>query len=395
MPQSEVFALVNGAARVPEFDVRAHVLRTTGNKIASVNGLRGIAICGVVIHHSFFYYALSSGFGRPLLTNGWLGVDLFFLLSGFVLYLPYAGDKPIDVGVFYRRRFWRLAPLFFFVCLISTAFSERPSGLSTIALFTGLFPLHPKTFFPHQNWVLWSLGIEIYFSIAFPFIAKFYKRHPYRSLAAAVVVASIVRTTGYHSGSGQYLDWISASLPGRIDEFLLGMSAARLWLRVPTIPYSRFFIPAGCLFTVLAMFGFDAWIAEALPHTAGSILISIADAGFFLILVGALYLNGGLLSRTLGCWPLQMLGLMCYSIYVWHALIVTHLFPDLKTDVTTTLIWYPLYLAITLGLSAMTYRFIEFRSIDDWRALFLLGPRKQLDEKTPLNFREGNEPPVR
>jgi peptidoglycan/LPS O-acetylase OafA/YrhL len=346
----------------------------TKAKIASINGLRGIAICAVVLHHSFSYFAVASGVGKPLLTNGWLGVDLFFLLSGFVLYLPYANGRLIDAKDFYRRRFLRLAPLFFFVCLISTVFSPNPFALSAVALFGGLFALHPATFFPSQNWVLWSLGIEIYFSIAFPLVAYAFRRHVALTVALGIILSLIVQVIGFQLGYRQHLDWISASLPGRLDEFLLGTLAAHIWARQKNLPYSQFSIPLGCVMLALAMFGFDAWTTGFAWRFVGSILLLLADLGFFLLLMGAL--RRGWSARVLTSWPLQVLGLTCYSIYVWHGLLVVRLFPNVETDVSTTLKWYPIYLFLLFGISAMTYRFIEFGAIADWRRLFLLSPVK-------------------
>jgi peptidoglycan/LPS O-acetylase OafA/YrhL len=122
------------------------------------------------------------------------------------------------------------------------------------------------------------------------------------------------------------------------------------------------------------MFGLDAWIKSGLPRITGTIFISTVDAGFFLIVIGALYLQRGLALRLLTSRPLQILGLMCYSIYVWHGLILIHFFPNFQTNVADTLRYYPAYLATIIAISAMTYRFIEFRSVSDWRPLFLLKP---------------------
>jgi peptidoglycan/LPS O-acetylase OafA/YrhL len=124
------------------------------------------------------------------------------------------------------------------------------------------------------------------------------------------------------------------------------------------------------------MLGFDAWAVGFAWRFVGSILLLLADLGFFLILMGTL--RGGWPARVLTSRPLQVLGLMCYSIYVWHGLLVVHLFPGVETDVSTTLKWYPVYLVLLFGISGMAYRFIEFRSINDWRQLFLLYPTKNM-----------------
>jgi peptidoglycan/LPS O-acetylase OafA/YrhL len=79
-------------------------------------------------------------------------------------------------------------------------------------------------------------------------------------------------------------------------------------------------------------------------------------------------------------WVPQLLGCMCYSIYAWHGILLNVMVPP-ESEMETTLTLLPLFLAITLALSALSYRYIEFGSRQDWRALFLLRPaRRQQDQ---------------
>src|ERR1019366_5166991 len=96
-------------------------------RLAVINGLRGYAILGVIYFHLigvFFnrpgWFTFSIGnlpvFPLTYLGHGWLGVDLFFILSGFVLYLPYAnGSRELKtkdhLWTFYKNRASRLLPL--------------------------------------------------------------------------------------------------------------------------------------------------------------------------------------------------------------------------------------------------------------------------------------------
>src|SRR5689334_7390746 len=157
-------------------------------RIDAINGLRGLAIIGVVFHHSFAklfsssdtpYGFLGMTFARvPFLTDGMLGVDLFFVLSGFVLFLPYAlGRRNLDgngIRQYYWRRFLRLAPLYGLCILVCTTFSYPASAYSKayyeqiFYLFSVTFPFSEANFYPTPNWVLWSLGVEIWFSVIFP-----------------------------------------------------------------------------------------------------------------------------------------------------------------------------------------------------------------------------------
>jgi peptidoglycan/LPS O-acetylase OafA/YrhL len=346
------------------------------NRLPAINCLRGIAIIAVIAHHSFAAFSLDTGFGAPLLTNGWLGVNLFFILSGFVLYLPYANGKPLDVMDFYRKRFWRLAPLFYFGALMSIGLTPHPGEgfyAQSAALLSGLFTLSPRYFFPASNMVLWSLGVEFLFSAAFPLIAIWLPRQPLRCVASIIVVSVAVRIFGYSTGHREYLGWLSASAIGRLDEFTFGACIAWSIFR-KGIVFPRFMFAPGLLILGAAMFGFDQWKHGEFPIETAAGLIFLADLGLVLIVIDAVTSKTAFLSFR----PLQIIGMGCYSLYVWHWILLNAFFPELSDDVLSTQrLRYFIYLGVLIGISAMTYRFIEFRSVRDWRLLFLL-PQKPL-----------------
>ncbi|MGA2552708.1 MAG: acyltransferase family protein, partial [Burkholderiaceae bacterium] len=165
-------------------------------KIPLLNGLRALAILGVIWQHACWHFfepgvhPLSiAGFSlpaNPLASNGWLGVNLFFFCSGLVLYLPYCnGTRQFataqDDRWFWRHRARRLLPLFYFSLLIGCATfldaTDVNSGVLLRALlaFLGLSTFFQFSFFPVGNWVLWSLEIEILFSLVFPQLTRIAK----------------------------------------------------------------------------------------------------------------------------------------------------------------------------------------------------------------------------
>ena len=124
---------------------------------AFIDLLRGVAILGVVLHHLFWptldaaayrLDVLGHGLSLYFFNNGWLGVNLFFVLSGFVLYRPGIAADRASVFDYYRARATRLWPLLFifitFICVI-----EQQSPLkfaSYIVLYlSGLNSLLPRS----------------------------------------------------------------------------------------------------------------------------------------------------------------------------------------------------------------------------------------------------------
>ena len=96
---------------------------------------------------------------------------------------------------------------------------------------------------------------------------------------------------------------------------------------------------------------------------------NITQAAFFLIMLSLLSLKGGFLRAIFVFRPLQVAGLMCYSLYVWHYIAIRALMGD-----SFTAGGFVLFIAVLLAASALTYRFIEFRGRDT-RSLFLLSKK--------------------
>src|ERR1700738_3160903 len=152
----------------------------TGIKIGTVNGLRGLAILMVVLHHLFIPFTAQSplhpgeidthSFFAAFITNASLGVDVFFVLSGFVLYLPYrtkrrSMERLADFFSFYWHRANRLLPLYYIVVLVTLSLhAKAPAGsqawyLELGGLLSTLFIFAAHGFMPPSNVVLWSVGV--------------------------------------------------------------------------------------------------------------------------------------------------------------------------------------------------------------------------------------------
>jgi peptidoglycan/LPS O-acetylase OafA/YrhL len=353
--------------------------------IPVVNGLRGLAILAVLFEH------LTSGVRpaagpflpgtsislSPVVWSGWTGVNLFFLLSGFVLFYPYANGRRTmaswgDARAFYRRRFLRLMPLYWLAIVVELAMDPKPP-LDTALVVSGLFAASPTVHL--WNWPLWSIGVEIYFSIMFPALILLWQRlGAWKLVAAVLLIALPVRAAGYLlSGSTTGADtvYFTNSPIGRLDEFVLGMLIAQLYVaRRITVP-AVFLIVPGVILILTAWLGYDLARQGFWAPVMDAPMNNVLDLGFALTFAGALA-PAGYVSRLLSLRPLQVLGMMCYSIYIWHVPVQLVLFRPSRLNNIAYTAGSLFYLVLVLALAAISYRFVEFRDAREWRPLFLL-----------------------
>src|SRR6478609_5083764 len=153
--------------------------------------LRALAIIIVVVYHAALF-----GFKLPGRVDrfGWIGVDLFFVLSGYLiggqLLAPLARDQSISLGRFFARRALRIMPAYFVVLAIYIflpSWREYPDMYPWWKFLVSVqnIGLHGGTAFSHA----WSLAVEDQFYLALPFILLFVNRWP---RAAMIIPCSIV-----------------------------------------------------------------------------------------------------------------------------------------------------------------------------------------------------------
>jgi len=212
-------------------------------RIPELDGLRGVAILMVIFHHIRLDIVAAPGslvsYATIPLRLGWSGVDLFFVLSGFLI-----GGILIDnresrnyFKVFYARRVLRIFPLYFAVLLIYVVLSQiRP----VVDFFTDLFnnPLPLWTYFLYlQNWMMafkratgagwlvvtWSLAIEEQFYLILPAIVYFLRKRPLVVFLIVVAVSSVVlRLLLYRYSHGV----VYVLTPTRADSLMMGVLCA-------------------------------------------------------------------------------------------------------------------------------------------------------------------------
>lgn len=313
----------------------------------------------------------------PYLTgNGWMGVGLFFVLSGFVLSLPYfSGQRSMEGGgmrTFYAHRANRLLPLFIFMAFVGYGFAMAAGRSEPLSLLLSLTTLTmfrmDVQFFPAINGAFWTLFVEIWFCVLFPFLVKWSLRYGIRRvLVPVLVVAFAFRLAGaYVPFINIHANPVKDFVFARMDDFFVGMVVAWFYAhgQLPRIRGAAL-IGLGCL--VASAFLWDLRVQDRLPIFVVPLLNNLAQIGFAAMLVTALS-HDTFTAKILSLYPLRMLGVMCFSLYLWHVMLlrpafyVNPFFFEKQVEFWGTL----------LVLSAFTYRYIEFPQVASVRKLFRL-----------------------
>jgi peptidoglycan/LPS O-acetylase OafA/YrhL len=348
--------------------------------VPGIDHLRGFAATLILFYHGFQFYChyfTRGGYGfshdewkqttNPLfalVVEGHSSVALFMVLSGFIFTYGALG-KTIRYRAFLGNRLWRIFPLFVFMLVCGvTAFPTTYNfvGFTQILLFQGNFPGAPA--FGAFTLMAWAIAVEFQFYLVFPFLLKFYERYGVRYLIGVWAVCVVFRILAYLL-TGITRDFAYYSIVGRLDQFLLGMLCAIVFVR-----YRRFADALGYLFPlgVALVLGCMVWFNRlgSLPVQGKRYLIwPTVDGivwGFFLLS----YLPVSrrvprLLSRVIA-----FAGECSFSVYLTHFLVLTVLilsgyvvhFPVGAEDgalLNTALVLMP----ITYALSSLTYLVIE------------------------------------
>ncbi|TWI00855.1 peptidoglycan/LPS O-acetylase OafA/YrhL [Bradyrhizobium daqingense] len=325
-----------------------------------------------------------NGFLAIVAKHGFLGVNIFFVLSGFVLYLPYrtkkrAINRLADFTHFYWHRAARLLPLYYTVVLVTVALhAKSPAGshawyLELGGLLSTLFIFVPHGFMPPSNPVLWSVGVEIWFSLLFPLLILLIARLGLRRLLLlSVVICSTFVTVGHLIAVdriGMFRPFVGGIF-GSCYQFIFGMLVCDLYAKSRDSVSLKRFQSRGLLPGLLLMIA-AIYLKDNGPWPVSIHYATVFCAGFSMVLLAVLC-GAWSANRLFEAWALQVVGCMCYSIYAWHSIIMVEMIPPDTSPLQDTLrLSFP-YLAITILLSVLSYRYIEFGHRGDWRSLFLL-----------------------
>ncbi len=332
--------------------------RTGGSRILQLDGLRGIAIAFVVLFHCFYFnpgpdynkndlvHRLILYFER-FIAVGWSGVDLFFVLSGFLIggILLDVRESPRFFKTFYLRRFYRIIPAYYawILCYIVVAaaagrflpaqVSHANNGLPGSRYWLLIQFLFLQNFgilnsFPVMAgvwfWPTWSLAVEEQFYLMAPFVIRFLSnRALYVFLATAIIMAPALRLWIYYAMPAQRVGagMIYTLMPCRADALGIGILAAFLWRNVNFRQWLS--NRGGALYGLFGLFltGFVAlgmWSPadDSIPmQSVGYTWIAVF---YVLVLLLALVRPNGPISWLGHAGWLRELGRVSYCLYLIH-----------------------------------------------------------------------------
>ncbi len=370
------------------------------SRLAAVDGLRGVAIFMVIYQHVYAgpirrgFLETTGGFAY-VVGNAWMGVGLFFILSGFVLALPFAEGKRSlsdrdDFKAFYSRRFARLMPLFVFMAFVGYAFTVKRGNPETGSLLLTLSTLSMFTkhqFFPTINGPFWSLAVEIWFSVLCPFILlKMMKGGPIKIAAFIAAIALLVRLVGTQVVfENNQVNPVKDFLVARMDDFALGMVIAILYARgrLPKLSDGHSLVGVCAILIAAILWDFQG----SLPSFAAALFNLPLQVGVALVLIAALS-EAPATKSLLTTRPLRLAGAMCFSLYCWHSMLIGPGISDHPFSLKSNMIFW----TCLIVLASFTYRSIEFPKVP-LRALFLMPDRgtKQQPDADARRTREAAE----
>lgn len=305
-------------------------------RIAELDGLRGLAILMIISFHYLNNQLIQSlnewGILLSKVTSfGWIGVDLFFVLSGFLIGTILIRNKGSEnyFSSFYLRRLVRIIPNYFLLMIIFMVIIIVPwfannyflTGNNVIPLWSYFAMLHNFYMAHLANLgndamsVTWSIGIEEQFYILFPIIVYFLKDHWLPIvLGVAIVSASFLRD-GYQSWIPPYV-----LLPCRMDAISLGAIVAWVNQRsdLKALAKKYFWLLFACLLADLMICGF----LFVKFNDLGIVKNTLFAIGFAVMLVFALTYSDSWYGKMLRTKILVWVGAISYSLYLFHYLIL-------------------------------------------------------------------------
>ena len=332
-----------------------------------IDGLRAISVISVLIYHADFDFN-----GIKILTGGFLGVDIFFVISGYLIssliLKEYQLNNNFSFKNFYNRRIRRIIPVLMFITLISIPIA-----------FIYLLPYHLiefsnsiffSTFFLSNFYFIydglqyggdlsiskpflhtWSLSVEEQFYLFFPlltlFFLKFYRKFLLILFIVILVISFIAADLGNNNNQLNNFYFLTS----RIWEIFFGVIVSILHHNNFKFIKNSYFIEFLTIISLIIIFASFVMFEDELKHPSFLTLIPVLATSLIIYF----NINNSFVSRFLSINFLVYTGLISYSLYLWHFPILSFMYLlGLKSNLFS-------FFAIIFSfpLSILTYNFIE------------------------------------
>ncbi len=366
-------------------------------QVPGLDGLRAIAVVAVIVFHLNPHW----------LPGGFLGVDVFFVISGYLITSLILDEhrrrSTVSLGRFWARRARRLLPALAFVLFAVTvtaalvardALSQLQSDIPAAIVYL----LNWRLLLSHDSYVasfgrppllqhLWSLSVEEQFYLLWPPVLLILRRRMTRGRIAWVALAGAAVSAGlmaglFHPGGNPSAVYFGSDT--HAEGLLIGCALAAAvppWRMTASVtPTARRVLERSGLLALgvviggLAVLEFDS----TLTYRGGIVIVDVATA----VVVATVAHPASRLGAGLARQPLRWLGLRSYSLYLWHwpIFMMTRPGSDLRWGTGPDVI---LRLGLTAAAAELTYRYIEQpwrdgRALFAWRLRLASIPRPQL-----------------
>jgi peptidoglycan/LPS O-acetylase OafA/YrhL len=372
--------------------------------VPELDGLRGLAIALVVIwHYIFDLYRHGREPVSALLASGfltWSGVDLFFVLSGFLIGGVLLRQRGAEntLRVFWVRRALRIFPLYYLTVLVIW-FATSSSG-SAARGYIPLWSLLTHTVnlmqWHHHNLAgpfggLWSLSLEEQFYLLAPFVLLFASRRTIVATCfAAVALAMVLRLTVFDEWPAYYV-----MLPCRIDALAVGVLLAHFH---ESGALKRFFRPSRYALALGVGWGtlllISPWWQQwsVVMRSFGYPLLAVC---YGLLIIGPLLMPENRAFAVLRSRPLCILGKISYCVYLIHGMVLVTLFGlsgrKVGLHALADIALVSVSLVVTLVMGWLSWRYFE-KPLLDWAHHFHYQTRShtEIRQSSPAASRERN-----
>jgi len=325
-----------------------------------IDGLRALAVIPVLLFHA----------GFSLFSGGYIGVDIFFVISGYLItsiIQQEITNQSFSIVNFYERRARRILPALLFISLLCIPFAyywmlpfELKSffdSVIAINLFSSNILFWQESDYFSAAAELkpllhtWSLSVEEQFYVVFPFLLLILSKFKYSILFVVVFTLSFLSlllaeyASLHHATANFYL------LPTRLWELGFGALLAissQYWLN-PKPVVSQIGSIVGVIGITFSIFYFD----NTTPFPSFWTLIPVLST----VLLIAFSRPDNLVGRLFGWKPLTAIGLISYSTYLWHQPLFA--FARIRMPESPTVLTYLILIVASLLLGYFTWRYIE------------------------------------